>query len=47
MARMNLDGTDIEVVEGAPLVEVIKDQGTFISSLCYIDGLVRVRGGGR
>ena len=44
MARMNLDGTDIEVVEGAPLVEVIKDQGTFISSLCYIDGLVPYAG---
>ncbi|MCH7484500.1 MAG: molybdopterin-dependent oxidoreductase [Chloroflexi bacterium] len=39
MATINLNGTDIEVPEGAPLVEVIKNQGTFISNLCYIDGL--------
>ena len=39
MSTINLNGTDIEVAEGAPLGEVIKDHGTFISNLCYIDGL--------
>ena len=39
MATINLNGTDVEVPEGAPLVEVIKNHGTFISNLCYIDGL--------
>jgi predicted molibdopterin-dependent oxidoreductase YjgC len=39
VAILTLNGTDIEVPEGAPLVEVIKDQGVFISNLCYIDGL--------
>jgi len=37
MARINLNGVDIEVAEGAPLVEVIKNQGVFVSNLCYID----------
>jgi predicted molibdopterin-dependent oxidoreductase YjgC len=39
LAQINLNGTEIEVVEGAPLVEVIKNTGEFISNLCYIDGL--------
>ena len=39
MAKLTLDGVEIEVPDGAPLVEVIKNQGTFISNLCYIDGL--------
>jgi predicted molibdopterin-dependent oxidoreductase YjgC len=34
-----LDGVEIEAEAGAPLVEVIKQAGTFISNLCYIDGL--------
>jgi predicted molibdopterin-dependent oxidoreductase YjgC len=34
-----LDGVEIEVADGAPLVETIKEAGTFISNLCYIDGL--------
>ncbi|MEX0682312.1 MAG: molybdopterin-dependent oxidoreductase [Dehalococcoidia bacterium] len=38
MANLNLNGVDIEAPDGAPLVEVIKNQGTFISNLCYIDG---------
>ena len=39
MAKVTLDGVEIEVADGAPLVEVIKQQGTFISNLCYIDGI--------
>jgi len=39
VAKLNLDGVDIEADAGAPLVEVIKNSGTFISNLCYIDGL--------
>ena len=39
MAKVTLDGAEIEAPDGAPLVEVIKRQGIFISNLCYIDGL--------
>jgi predicted molibdopterin-dependent oxidoreductase YjgC len=39
VAKLTLDGNEIEVEAGAPLVEVIKQSGTFISNLCYIDGL--------
>ncbi|TMB99571.1 MAG: hypothetical protein E6J42_02990 [Chloroflexi bacterium] len=39
MAKITLDGREIEAPDGAPLVEVIKNSGTFISNLCYIDGL--------
>src|SRR3972149_11705278 len=39
VARITLNGSEIEAAEGAPLVEVIKNSGTFISNLCYIDGL--------
>ncbi len=39
MAKITLNGVDLEVPEGAPLVEVIKNNGIFISNLCYIDGL--------
>ncbi len=39
MAKLTLDGREIEAPEGAPLVEVIKDAGVFISNLCYIDDL--------
>ncbi len=39
MAKITLDGNEVEVPDGAPLVEVIKQQGTFISNLCYIDGI--------
>ncbi|MDO8614652.1 MAG: molybdopterin-dependent oxidoreductase [Dehalococcoidia bacterium] len=39
MAKLTLDGKEIEAPEGAPLVEVIKNSGLFISNLCYIDGL--------
>jgi len=39
VALITLDGREIEAPEGAPLVEVIKNGGTFISNLCYVDGL--------
>ena len=39
MAKLTLDGREIEAPEGAPLVQVIKDAGIFISNLCYIDDL--------
>lgn len=38
MAKITIDGREIEAPEGAPLVEVIKNAGIFISNLCYIDG---------
>ncbi len=39
MAKLTLNGREIEAHVGAPLVEVIKNAGVFISHLCYIDGL--------
>lgn len=36
---ITLNGESLEVEEGLPLVEVIKDQGVTITNLCYIDGL--------
>jgi len=39
VARITLNGSELEAPDGAPLVEVIKNSGTFISNLCYIDGL--------
>jgi predicted molibdopterin-dependent oxidoreductase YjgC len=39
MAKLTLDGAEIEVRDGAQLVEVVKQNGIFISNLCYIDGL--------
>ncbi|MEE8336583.1 MAG: 2Fe-2S iron-sulfur cluster-binding protein, partial [Dehalococcoidia bacterium] len=39
MATITLNGREIEVEEGLPLVEVIKQQGVAITNLCYIDGL--------
>ncbi len=39
MARVKLNGHEIDVADGAPLVEVIKRAGVWISHLCYIDGL--------
>jgi formate dehydrogenase alpha subunit len=39
VAKITLDGREIEAPDGAPLVEVIKNAGVFISNLCYIDGL--------
>ena len=39
MASITVDGKVIEAPAGAPLVEVLKDNGFYVSSLCYIDGL--------
>jgi len=36
---ITLNGELLEVKEGLPLIEVIKDQGVAITNLCYIDGL--------
>lgn len=36
---VTINGREVECAEGAPLVEVIKDAGIWISNLCYIDGL--------
>jgi predicted molibdopterin-dependent oxidoreductase YjgC len=39
VAKLTLNGVQVEAPEGAPLVEVIKQNGVWISNLCYIDGL--------
>ncbi|MCC6266649.1 MAG: DUF4332 domain-containing protein [Dehalococcoidia bacterium] len=39
MASLTVDGKVIEAPAGAPLVEVLKNNGFYVSSLCYIDGL--------
>jgi predicted molibdopterin-dependent oxidoreductase YjgC len=39
VAKLTIDGREIEASDGAPLVEVIKNAGIFISNLCYIDDL--------
>ena len=39
MARLTIDDRQIEAPDGAPLVEVIKNAGIYISNLCYVDGL--------
>ena len=39
MAKIRLNGVEVEAPDGAPLVEVIKQQGVWISNLCDIDGL--------
>lgn len=44
MAKLTLNGVEVEVEAGAPLVEVIKQHGVWISNLCYIDGLAPYAG---
>ena len=44
MAKITLNGVQIDAPDGAPLVEVIKKSGVWISILCYIDGLVPYAG---
>lgn len=44
MATISIDGRQIEAPEGANLLEVCKAAGTYISSLCYIDGLAPYAG---
>ncbi|MEO9256197.1 MAG: 2Fe-2S iron-sulfur cluster-binding protein, partial [Tepidiformaceae bacterium] len=39
MASITVDGQVIDAPAGAPLVEVLKNNGFYVSSLCYIDGL--------
>jgi predicted molibdopterin-dependent oxidoreductase YjgC len=39
MAQLTIDGRPIEAPDGAPLVEVLKRNGFYVSNLCYIDGL--------
>ena len=39
MAKLTINGREVEAPDGAPLVEVIKNAGIFISNLCYVDGL--------
>lgn len=39
MASITVDGKVMEAPAGAPLVEVLKNNGSYVSSLCYIDGL--------
>ena len=39
MVSLTVDGQVIEATAGAPLVEVLKNNGFYVSSLCYIDGL--------
>jgi len=39
VTKLTIDGREIEAPDGAPLVEVIKNAGIYISNLCYVDGL--------
>ncbi len=39
MATITANGSAIEAPEGAPLVEVLKNNGIYMSNLCYVDGL--------
>jgi predicted molibdopterin-dependent oxidoreductase YjgC len=39
VVRITIDGREIDAPEGAPLVEVIKQNGIFVPHLCYLDGL--------
>ena len=39
MASLTVNGQTIEAPAGAPLVEVLKANGVYVSNLCYLDGL--------
>ena len=39
MATITANGRPIEAPEGAPLVETLKNNGVYMSNLCYVDGL--------
>jgi len=39
MASLTVNGQTIEAPAGAPLVEVLKANGFYVSNLCYLDGL--------
>jgi len=44
VAKITLNGVQVEAPAGAPLVEVIKKNGVWISNLCYVDGLAPYAG---
>ncbi len=44
MAKLTLNGVEVDAPAGAPLVEVIKQNGVWISNLCYVDGLAPYAG---
>jgi len=44
MVSITIDGKVIDAPAGAPLVEVIKNNGFYVSNLCYIDGLAPYAG---
>ena len=44
MVTITLNGEQLEVEAGRPLVEVIKEQGVRVTNLCYIDGLAPYAG---
>ena len=44
MPSITLNGQTLDVEEGRPLIEVIKEQGIAISNLCYMDGLAPYAG---
>jgi predicted molibdopterin-dependent oxidoreductase YjgC len=39
MGTITANGQNIEVEDGQPLVEVLKNNGIYMSNLCYVDGL--------
>ena len=39
MATITANGQAIEAPDGAPLVEALKNNGIYMSNLCYVDGL--------
>src|SRR6476659_6340234 len=39
LAKITIDDREIEAPDGASLLETAKQNGVYISSLCYIDGL--------
>ncbi len=39
MVRITIDGREIDAPEGAPLVEVINQNGFYVPQLCYLEGL--------
>ena len=39
MAKITINGVEVDAEPGRRLVEVIKEQGVAITNLCYIDGL--------
>jgi predicted molibdopterin-dependent oxidoreductase YjgC len=44
LATITVDGREVEAPEGANLLETLKNAGTYMSNLCYIDGLAPYAG---